>query len=104
MGSTGDSSARLRWVKKQLASLPDQPAHKDCVVLAEKFYQRGVSAIDLINHVEEVKPVLDPEGCDLLMCIYRIKREFRNEKFVMFFILSRLLIRSKSSLENVPFI
>ena len=98
-----DKIARLKWLRKQIPRPGAQCEYKDCSYLSEKLYQKGLSALDLMRYVEESTQYDELEKTDILMCIYRIKKEFRNEKFVMFFILSRLLIRSNSSLENVPF-
>ena len=93
----------MKWLRKQLTEADSTFTYPSCVGLSEKLYQKGVSAVDLIRYVEETDPTMNKETCDLVMCIYRMKKEFRNEKFVMFFILSRMLIRSKTTLENVPF-
>lgn len=103
LGTPSDKGTRMKWLRKQLIDAGNQCSFPSCVKLSEKLYQKGVSAIDLMRYIEDNEPNMSKETCDLVMCIYRMKKEFRNEKFVMFFILSRMLIRSKTTLENVPF-
>jgi hypothetical protein len=76
--------------------------------LSETLYEKGFSALDLIKLVEQT--ALD--GTDdhrittyeLLMAFSGVKREFRNEKLLILFILYFMHFRSEIDLKNITVI
>jgi hypothetical protein len=74
--------------------------------LAHKLYDTGYSGLDLIDYVERLPAALMPTKRKylLLLCFQKVKREFRNEKLFMTFILYYLVhVRSEADLENMSF-
>jgi hypothetical protein len=74
--------------------------------LAHKLYDTGYSGLDLIDYVERLPAALMPVKRKylLLLCFQKVKREFRNEKLFMTFILYYLVhVRSEADLENMSF-
>jgi DNA polymerase III delta prime subunit len=76
--------------------------------LSETLYEKGFSALDLIKLVEQT--VMDGSDDDrittyeLLMAFSGVKREFRNEKLLILFILYFMHFRSEIDLKNITVI
>ena len=89
------------------------------MVLAEELYERGYSALDIIALLE-TEPDSISGGAEaenginadertlkkyeLLIAFSRVKREFRNEKLLILFILYFIHFRSELDLKNITFI
>lgn len=65
-----------------------------------KLYDKGITGLDLSNYIEETYED-NIEKYKLLVTIQKIKKEFRNEKIVIMFILNLMFFRSESDLENI---
>ena len=85
VGILSDVGEKLRWLHKQILTLIGDPSYESIISLVDKLYQKGYSGLLLMNYVENYTCKNIDNRYDVLMCIYRIKREFRNEKFTMFF-------------------
>jgi hypothetical protein len=77
--------------------------------LSETVTERGYSALDLIQILEEHTNACDDEDArftnyELLMAFNGVKREFRNEKLLILFILYFIVFRSEIDLKNITFI
>jgi len=70
--------------------------------LSEKLYEKGYSALDLVEYIKEMK-IDEEKKYEYLVFIQKIKKEFRDEKLLMLNILNFLLIRSDYNLENISF-
>ena len=77
---------------------------KDCMLFIIKLYDKGYSSIDLMRYVEKKSKIEDLKRYEYLITFQKIKREFRNEKLLMLFILYFLVFRSELTLENISFI
>jgi hypothetical protein len=69
-----------------------------------KLYDKGYSSIDLIRYIEKNTNIEELKKYEYLITFQKIKREFRNEKILMLFILYFLVFRSELTLENISFI
>jgi DNA polymerase III delta prime subunit len=83
----------------------DQPkaSIQDLMELANKLYEKGYSGLDLMKYIEQTKTTEDMKKYQMLLVFNKIKREFRNEKLFILFILNFLLLRSDYDLENISF-
>ena len=76
------------------------------VELSVKLYEKSYSALDIIALLENHSflPELKMEKrYELLICFNKIKKEFRNEKLLIMFVLNFLFMSSNISLENISF-
>jgi len=97
------TNANLEEVKPECA---DWYIH--LMQLSETLYEKGFSALDLIKLVEQTAS----DGTDddrittyeLLMAFSGVKREFRNEKLLILFILYFMHFRSEIDLKNITVI
>jgi hypothetical protein len=75
--------------------------------MCTKLYEKAYSALDIINLLENTK-FLDnlltiEKRYELLICFDRVRKEFRNEKLLILFILNFVFLSSELSLENISF-
>ena len=77
------------------------------MLFCEKIYEKGYNALDILNLLQK-KNFLESKipiekKYEFLVCFNKIKKEFRNEKIIMLFILNFLFLSSELSLENISF-
>lgn len=82
----------------------DESTLEECMSFIIKLYDKGYSSIDLIRYIEKNANIEDLKKYEYLITFQKIKREFRNEKILMLFILYFLVFRSELTLENISFI
>jgi DNA polymerase III delta prime subunit len=79
----------------------------DMITISEKLYNKGYSALDISTLFEnpnflENKISLE-KRYELLVCFNRIRKEFRNEKILILFLLQFIFMSLEMSLENISF-
>jgi hypothetical protein len=77
---------------------------EECMSLIVKLYDKGYSSIDLIRYIEKNTNIEELKKYEYLITFQKVRREFRNEKVLMLFILYFLVFRSEVTLENISFI
>ena len=92
---------RVEWLKKHL-KCNKKISYNDILSLANKLYERGYSGLDLINYLEHSN-IEDRKKYQMLICFTKIRKEFRNEKLLMLFMLNFILLRYDFDLENISF-
>jgi hypothetical protein len=70
--------------------------------LVVQLYEKGYSGLDLMDYIEHQNDIKVKRKYHLLLTFHKVKKEFRNEKLLMLFILN-FLVRSESDLENLSF-
>jgi DNA polymerase III delta prime subunit len=83
---------KYNWLKKQIDThlkLNHLNIGKDLFNISLTFYEKGYCALDLMNIIESLK-IEDIKKYKILLTIHKIKKEFRNEKLLMLFILNML--------------
>jgi hypothetical protein len=74
--------------------------------LSVKLYEKGYSALDIMALLEKPQFIPDlhlEKRYELLIAFNKVKKEFRNEKLLILFILNFIFISSNVSLENISF-
>lgn len=98
---------RTEWLKTALdKNMKPKMDHKDLLAFITKLYEKSYSALDLINILENPSVVPDltiEKRYELLINFNKIRKEFRNEKILMLFILNFAFLSSNESLENISF-
>jgi DNA polymerase III delta prime subunit len=99
---------RLEWLKKELLkSINKKITVDDLMLLCVKLYEKAYSAIDIMHLLETPKflenSISTEKRYELLVCFNRVRKEFRNEKLLMLFILNFIFLSSELSLENISF-
>lgn len=100
---------RLEWLKKELLkSVNKKITVEELMDFSTKLYEKGYSGTDIITLVEMPKflelLISDEKRYELLIAFNKVRKEFRNEKLIILFILNFLFLNSELSLENISFI
>jgi len=102
---------RTDWLKKELQKMANEPAkinHEDLITLSTKLYEKGYSGLDLIQLLEKpsnlkIANLTENKRYELLFAFNKIRKEFRNEKIFIMFILNFVFLSLDDSLENISF-
>jgi DNA polymerase III delta prime subunit len=99
---------KIEWLKKELTkSVNKKTSLEDLMLLCTKLYEKAYSALDIINLLENtnfLESILSIEKrYELLICFNRVRKEFRNEKLLILFMLNFVFLSSELSLENISF-
>ena len=98
---------RLDSLKKELIRVHKKISIEELMLLCVKLYEKAYSSLDVMHLLENPKfldnVITIERRYDLLMCFNRVRKEFRNEKLLMLFILNFIFISSELSLENISF-
>jgi len=96
------------FLKKELIKLENKPITLEkLMTLCVKLYEKAYSSLDIINLLENSNflenTITTEKRYELLICFNRVKKEFRNEKLLILFILNFIYFSSELSLENISF-
>ena len=99
---------RLDWLKKELnKSINNKTSLEDTMIFCTKLYEKAYSALDILTLLENQKflenIITTEKRFELLICFNRVRKEFRNEKLLILFILNFVFLSSELSLENISF-
>lgn len=95
------SKRRAAWLKRYIDKL-EVENYEQLLEVSTALYERGYSGIDVMGYIENRK-MDDRRKFELLLAFHKVKREFRNEKLLMLFMLNFVILRSDVDLENMSF-
>jgi DNA polymerase III delta prime subunit len=100
---------RLEWLKKELIKTINKKISIESLMdFSAKLYEKGYSGTDIINLIEAPKfmelLISSEKRYELLIAFNKVRKEFRNEKLMILFILNFLFLNTEISLENISFI
>jgi DNA polymerase III delta prime subunit len=110
---TKETKSRLVWLKNKIltkdkiyniVTTQNNASLNYYFKLSAKLYEKGYSAIDLLKIIEDLE-IDEIKKYKILLIITKVKKEFRNEKLLMMYIL--FLLYSNESIninENISFI
>jgi DNA polymerase III delta prime subunit len=100
-------SNKFYLLSKELIKINKKINIEYLMILCTKLYEKGFSALDILTLLENTKfleNILSIEKrYELLICFNRVRREFRNEKLLILFILNFIFLSSELCLENISF-
>ena len=101
-------TVRLDTLKKELVkSMNKKITLEQLMALCSKLYEKGYSGLDIIQLLENHKFLESSftieKRYELLIAFNRVRKEFRNEKLLILFILNFVFLSSELSLENISF-
>ena len=76
--------------------------YNDLFLLCEKLYNKAYNGLDLVTYIENTF-IDNKNKYKILITFQKIKKEFRNEKTSMLFLLNNIFFRNNSILENISF-
>lgn len=94
-----DTNVAVSWIKKHITSIEGKSS-KEVLIFVDKMYERGYSGRDILAYIERCETIDPLKKTSLLLSFHKVKKDFRNEKLFILF----MLIRSNNVLENVSFI
>ena len=103
---TDIKNQRDEWLKKEInKSIKETMTIEKLQSFVTKIYEKAYNALDIIRLIEEEHFGLDDnKRCELLIAFNKIRKEFRNEKLLIMFIMNFTFIDSNMCLENMTFI
>lgn len=96
---------RLDWLKAELdKTMNNKITEISILTFVTKLYEKAYNALDIIQLLEDGKlTVPSSRQYELLIAFNKVRKEFRNEKLLMLFILNFTYLDSKIVLENISF-
>ena len=99
---------RLELLKRIIIkNLNEKISLENIMLFCNKLYEKSYSALDIMNLLENTNfledTITSEKRYELLLCFNRVRREFRNEKLLILFILNFLFLSSELCLENISF-
>jgi GTPase SAR1 family protein len=82
---------------------PTLDEYKRIIDLSVVLYEQGYCGLDLIEFVKNSPNINEIKKYDLLIMLDKVRKEFRNEKLLILFILHFIVFRCNRSLENISF-
>jgi hypothetical protein len=80
---------------------------EEIVTKSKKLYEKGYSGLDIIELIEHnysLFPNMNKERqCELLVAFNKVRKEIKNEKLLMLFILNFVYLDKAMTLENISF-
>lgn len=96
---------RMDWLKKELLKNCNTLNENHLINFSSKIYEKGYSALDIIKLIEDEQIKLSQDKkYELLLTFNKIKKEFRNEKLLIMFILNFAYMDTDYSLQNISFV
>jgi hypothetical protein len=101
-------TSRLDTLKKELVKTMNKKITLiQLMALCTKLYEKGYSGLDIIQLLENHKflesSLSVEKRYELLIAFNRVRKEFRNEKLLILFILNFVFLSSELCLENISF-
>ena len=94
-------SKRCNWLKTNIQKKTNYSKQKKCIQFCRKLYEKGYSCLDLMTVLEK-NDSIDIERKYLLLIYFdKVRKEFRNEKILMFYLINFAFIRANIDLENI---
>jgi hypothetical protein len=93
----------MDWLKKEL--IKSIPTDDDVIQLTLRLYEKGYSGLDILSlletsyftHIEQVKLY------EFLMVFNKVRRDIKNEKNLIYFMLHFIFLDAEASLDNISF-
>jgi|UniRef100_A0A6C0C045 replication-associated recombination protein RarA len=89
---------KKKFIKKNL-SVKDHSV-RNCFNIANKLYEKGYSFLDLLYYFKNSEEKFEDKGA-MLIYFDKVRKEFRNEKLLIFNFVSFYFIRKNLNLENI---
>ena len=104
---TNVRQTKSEWLKRELQK--PITLETDLVAFSTKLYEKGYSALDLIKLLEDqgsfkIDDINVVKRYELLVAFNKVRKEFRNEKLLMFFIMNFIFLDNDTNLDNISFI
>jgi hypothetical protein len=96
---------RLDWLKTELDKTMNNKMNETSILtFVTKLYEKAYNGLDLIKLIEDgqINVSIDKQY-ELLIAFNKVRKEFRNEKLLLLFMLNFIYLDNKMVLENISF-
>jgi DNA polymerase III delta prime subunit len=102
---TENKQTRQDWLKKELLKNNyEKILETDLLQFITKLYEKAYCALDIINLLEnDFLEIEDVKRFELLITYNKVRKEIRNEKLLLLFIINFLFLDKEIELENISF-
>ena len=83
--------------------VPSSEEYSKILDLSVLLYEQGYSALDIINFIHTYPNMIELKRYELLIMFDKVRKEFRNEKLLILYLLHFIVFSCKMSLENISF-
>lgn len=90
-----------KWLSKAVNNKNNYTDTVNCISFVEKIVNKGFNGLDILDVIEQNKKLSNLKKYKLLIYFDNIRREFRNEKMFILYILTTVFMRPKHRLENI---
>jgi len=98
---------RNDWLKKELQksiSNGEKTTELEIEEFIIKLYEKAYNALDIINLIEDGTIEINEEKrYELLIAFNKVRKEFRNEKLLIMFVINFTFLDKETQLENISF-
>ena len=99
-------NSRLEWLKKELLKIVNKKITiNDLMLICTKLYEKSYSGMDVLllleNHKFLENIISTEKRYELLFAFNKIRKEFRNEKLLLLFMLNFIFLSSNLPLEKI---
>jgi DNA polymerase III delta prime subunit len=105
----GDIKAkRVEWLRDELGKVflkGNSISESSLLNLVTKLYEKSYSALDIIQMLEDgqIHVTDSNKQYELLIAFNKVRKEFRNEKLLLLFVLNFIYLDTQIVLENISF-
>jgi len=103
---TDIKSVRMDWLKKELNGKQMKTLSEEMLIaLVSKLYEKSYSSLDLIKLLENnCFDLTEDKRYECLIAFSKVKKDFRNEKLLLMFIINFVFLDNVVCLENLTFV
>ena len=101
---------RIEWLRTELdktftKGTESNISETTLLSFVTKLYEKAYNALDIIQMLEDGQIIMEISNkqYELLIAFNKVRKEFRNEKLLMLFVINFIYLDSKMSLENISF-
>jgi len=96
---------RIDWLKLFIfKKISSKTTENDLLKYVSKIYDKGYSGLDIIALVEDGLITLEiSKKYELLIAFNKVRKEFRNEKILIMFLLNFIFLNTEINLDNISF-
>ena len=102
---TDIKTQRNEWLKKEIQkSITVKTTETELQGFVIKLYEKAYNALDVIKLIEDGLFTLSQDKrYELLIAFNKVRKEFRNEKLLLMFVLNFTFLDKETKLENISF-
>lgn len=82
---------------------PTREEYTKILDLSVLLYEEGFTALDIIDYIHHFPNMIELRRYELLILFDKVRKEFRNEKLLILYLLHFIVFRCNLTLENISF-